>query len=106
MSRYDLDWTEDQVLEHVRLRKGEKMHGALQDQSVDELWELTRSTYSPWKKKFLKTADGELSAGHSISEYVERLEYELRVIKAMGFNTYFLIVQDFIVRAKTNQIMV
>lgn len=31
----------------------------------------------------------------------KRLEYELSVIKKMGFSTYFLIVQDFIAYAKT-----
>jgi DNA polymerase III alpha subunit len=101
-----LEWTEDDIVVHVRLRPGDVMDGALQDQSVDELWSLTRSTYSPWKQDFLQHATDDLTPGHSLREYVERLEYELRVIKAMGFNTYFLIVQDFIVRAKTNQIMV
>lgn len=36
----------------------------------------------------------------------ERLEYELSVIKSMGYVDYFLIVWDFIKYAKDNQIMV
>ena len=39
-------------------------------------------------------------------EYKERLEYEINVIKQMGFPEYFLIVQDFINFAKQNGIPV
>lgn len=39
-------------------------------------------------------------------EYIERLNFELRVIDNMGFNGYFLIVQDFINWAKNNDIPV
>lgn len=38
--------------------------------------------------------------------YKERLEYELRIIEQMGFEGYFLIVQDFIMYAKNKGIMV
>ncbi|MGL4948601.1 MAG: DNA polymerase III subunit alpha [Mycoplasma sp.] len=39
-------------------------------------------------------------------KYLERLFYELNVIDNMGFNDYFLIVQDFINHAKKNGIFV
>ncbi len=39
-------------------------------------------------------------------EYIARLEYELTIIDRMGFNGYFLIVQDFINWAKNNDIPV
>ncbi|MDZ5761862.1 DNA polymerase III subunit alpha [Candidatus Cyrtobacter comes] len=39
-------------------------------------------------------------------EYVKRLEYELEVIKRMGFSGYFLIVSDFIKWSKVNGIPV
>lgn len=39
-------------------------------------------------------------------EYYKRLDYELSVIDRMGFNGYFLIVQDFINYAKTKDIPV
>ncbi len=39
-------------------------------------------------------------------KYFERLDYELSVIEKMGFNGYFLIVQDFISWAKENFIPV
>jgi DNA polymerase-3 subunit alpha len=38
--------------------------------------------------------------------YKERLEYEMGVIKQMGFPGYFLVVQDFVRYAKTNGIKV
>src|SRR5690606_20573491 len=39
-------------------------------------------------------------------EYYKRLAYELSVINSMGFNGYFLIVQDFIQWAKSHDIPV
>lgn len=41
-----------------------------------------------------------------LEEYKNRLEYEINVIKNMGFSEYFLIVQDFINYAKNNGIPV
>jgi DNA polymerase-3 subunit alpha len=38
--------------------------------------------------------------------YTERLKTELQVINQMGFNDYFLVVQDFINYAKTNNIYI
>jgi len=38
--------------------------------------------------------------------YVDRLNYELEVIKKTGFSSYFLIVQDFVSWAKSNNIKV
>ena len=39
-------------------------------------------------------------------EYLERLETELKVIDEMGFNDYFLIVYDYVLYAKKNNILV
>ena len=39
-------------------------------------------------------------------EYSDRLDYELKVINDMGFNDYFLIVYDYILYAKKNNILV
>lgn len=39
-------------------------------------------------------------------EAVERLEFELRVVHDMGFDAYFLIVQDFVAFAKNSGILV
>src|SRR5436189_62904 len=44
--------------------------------------------------------------GHATSELQERLKFELKTIKEMGFADYFLIVWDFIAFAKRNGISV
>lgn len=44
--------------------------------------------------------------GNVPSEYTKRLEYELGVIKSMGFVDYFLIVYDYVKFAKKNDIYV
>jgi len=44
--------------------------------------------------------------GAEVQPYVERMNYELGVIKKMGFAGYFLIVADFIEHARRNQIPV
>ena len=40
------------------------------------------------------------------NNYIDRLEYELEVIKNMGYVDYFLIVYDYVKFAKQNDIMV
>lgn len=40
------------------------------------------------------------------TKYIKRLEYELSVIKKMGFVDYFLIVYDYVLFAKKNNILV
>ncbi|MCB0414230.1 MAG: DNA polymerase III subunit alpha [Bdellovibrionales bacterium] len=49
---------------------------------------------------------GEVYDEEKVKEYKERLDYELKVISNMGFNGYFLIVQDFIRWAKHHDIPV
>ncbi len=45
--------------------------------------------------------------GEGVSnEYIERIQYELNVIEQMGFIDYFLIVQDIVIYAKKNDIIV
>ena len=44
--------------------------------------------------------------GNILNNYQERLDYELDVIKKMGFEDYFLIVYDYVLFAKKNGILV
>ncbi len=53
------------------------------------------------KKGLLKRLNNKM-----IKKYFDRLEYELSVIKQMGFVDYFLIVYDYILFAKKNDILV
>ena len=59
-------------------------------------------------KKGLETRrkKGELYSEIPFSHYEERLEYELSVIKELGFSSYFLIVWDFVNFAKKSKIPV
>ena len=53
------------------------------------------------KKGLLKRLNGNIPPN-----YLERLNYELSVIKKMGFVDYFLIVYDYVLYAKKNNILV
>lgn len=44
--------------------------------------------------------------GLNKEEYISRLNYELSVIKDMGYSDYFLLVQDYVKYAKNNNILV
>ena len=53
------------------------------------------------KKGLMKRLNGNIP-----NNYLERLNYELSVIKKMGFVDYFLIVYDYVLYAKKNNILV
>ncbi len=73
---------------------------SLGDITPEELKELSHQSVSEAKKKVL----GALAEKHQ--NMIARLEYELVVINTMGFDTYFLIVQDFVNWAKEQGIAV
>ncbi len=50
--------------------------------------------------------DNRLNGKEIPKEYNERLEYELKTVHEMGFDTYFLIVHDFVKYAKEQKIVV
>ncbi|MDR2415304.1 MAG: DNA polymerase III subunit alpha [Candidatus Peribacteria bacterium] len=71
--------------------------------------QFTYQTYSPFKLTFIsqhKDIFPGKDPSFSLADYIERLEYELKVIKEMGFNSYFLIVSDYVRWAKEHQISV
>lgn len=79
--------------------------------SPDELKTLTKSTYTSFKNNYINNHLNfsdifPASYHYPLATYLERLEYELKVIKEMGFNTYMLVVSDFVMWAKKNSIMV
>lgn len=78
----------------------------VQEIEPKELHEITLETYTAFKKKFLEEHKDEKIGVATLGEYMDRLEYELKVIKEMHFNSYFLIVADYVRRAKKNMIVV
>lgn len=108
-TRFRLEWdTEILINLTKRTDQGQLTH-ALNQTSVDELHLLTKQTYTPFKQQFITDQTDKKvwsDARFSLSDYIERLEYELKVIKEMGFNSYFLVVSDYVRWAKSHQISV
>lgn len=67
------------------------------DKNLDSHTYLSELCYLGLKKRLNNNAN---------KEYINRLEYELDMIKKMGYEDYFLIVFDFIRYAKKNGILV
>jgi len=76
---------------------GEKSLG---DITPEELRTLSTTGFSEQKNNLIRSLSPEQQ------KVVERLEYELLVINKMNFDTYFLIVQDFVNWAKNQGIAV
>ena len=67
------------------------------DKSIDSKKFLRDLSYKGLKKRL---------NGNLEEKYINRLESELKVIDDMGFNDYFLIVYDYVLYAKKNNILV
>jgi len=74
----------------------------------DELKRLSFETYHQYKHTFLAQHGHMtiLDAGLSLAEYIHRLEYEMYVIKYMGFIPYMLVVADYVRAAREMKIVV
>lgn len=100
------------IIDMVRLSSKWTPEKALQDISPEELKTLTKATYTVFKHNYINKHSTFLDTftkdefHYPLSDYIERLEYELKVIKEMWFNTYMLVVSDFTTRSKNNSIMV
>lgn len=68
--------------------------------------ELRHLAYKGLEERFLELKARNEFEDSEKPKYFERLEFELQVINQMGFNGYFLIVQDFIGWSKNNDIPV
>ncbi len=98
---------EEETFSLVQMKNAWKLTKSLQQSSLDELWQATRETYTDHKKEILSKSTSLIPASQkSQAEYIERLEYELKVIDEMEYNTYFLVVQDYINWARENSIVV
>jgi len=105
---FKLNRPDEQIINLVQISSLWIPSKKIQELSTEELHEITIQTYTDFKKQFISEAQIQYPdlEWFSLQNYIERLEYELKVIKEMWFNSYFLIVADFIQRAKTNNIVV
>lgn len=103
---YEFWIDEKDILELVKRTDKWNLSKKLSDTTPDELKELTTQTYTIFKKNYIEENKNKTLNNYTVADYVERLEYELKVIKEMWYNTYFLIVWDYINRAKNNKIAV
>ena len=104
--RFDLWWDEATILEATKRTDKGVLTKVIQESSLEELREATKLTYTESKKNLIKNNESKVINGKPASEYIERLEYEFKVIFEMWYNTYFLIVQDYINWAKEHHIVV
>ena len=105
--RFDLWWDENTILELSKRTDEGQITWKLTETSPEELKEATLKTYTDFKKDFLKKYwDKKIKLDYTLKDYIDRLEYEMKVVHEMGYDTYFLIVQDYIMYAKRNWIVV
>ncbi|GAL23056.1 DNA polymerase III alpha subunit [Vibrio maritimus] len=78
----------------------------LPQMAEDEFNELVRLCKEGWKERLEREIFGFKPDKAALPEYKERLQYELKVLRDMGFDRYFLLVRDVIMWSKENDIMV
>lgn len=74
--------------------------------AVNEFETLGRKCIAGWKTRFSQSVLGHKPDPSEYPVYQARLKYELSVLKRMGFAGYFLLVEDLVVWAKDNGIIV
>lgn len=72
----------------------------------NEFVTLGKKCIAGWTKRFGTEILGHKPNNTEIKVYQDRLAYELSVLKKMGFAGYFLLVEDLVMWAKTNGIIV
>ena len=72
----------------------------------NEFVTLGKKCVEGWKRRFTTPVLGYMPPAALIPEYKARLEYELSVLKKMGFAGYFLLVEDLVMWAKNNGVIV
>ena len=74
---------------------------------ADEFGALCKKCLIGWKKRFTTPVLGYLPSGADLQGiYKERLQYELLTLKNMGFEGYFLLVEDLVTWSKNNGVIV
>ncbi len=108
--KFELGLNSEEISRLCKITNKWVLEKKLNETEPSELQKLTLDTYSDYKKSYLEELKSEkakkLKSWYLLHEYIERTEYELKVIKEMGFNSYLLVVADFINRSKTHEIPV
>jgi uracil-DNA glycosylase family 4 len=83
-----------------------KMEPCLPKMADNEFMMLGRKCIAGWNDRFTKPVLGYIPPPELMPIYKQRLEFELGVLKNMGFSGYFLLVEDLVNWAKNNEIIV
>lgn len=95
-----------QVLVDLCQYEWSKQDVSLPVMASDESAKLIEEIKKGWKRRLMKSQLGYQPAASELNVYKERLAYELSTLKDMGFERYFLLVQDLTNWSKSNEIMV
>ncbi len=79
---------------------------SLPKQSDDEHKSILEAVRQGWIKRFSAEVFGHKPSKEDLPIYKERLKYELGILQSMGFERYFLMVQDLVNWSKNNNILV
>lgn len=74
----------------------EKLPISLPEMAEDEYAELVRMCRQGFTERLMKPTLGYMPSKELLPQYMERLKYELNVLKTMGFERYFLVVEDLV----------
>lgn len=108
-TRFNFGRDDDFLVKLIQKTSKGTLEKALTETSPADLKNFTFQTYTPFKRAFLQAWENIFpwsDKRFSLTDYINRLEYELKVIREMGYNSYFLIVSDYVKRAKENKIWV
>lgn len=83
-----------------------KQPACLPKMADNEFVALGKKCVEGWKRRFATPVLGYVPPAELMPEYKTRLEYELSVLKKMGFSGYFLLVEDLVMWAKNNGVIV
>lgn len=99
-SRFKTNFNDKEIEEFIKKIDIDPLEKSLQDSTVEELRKASKDYYTEKKKQIIENFD------EKTKERIDRLEYELFVVHKMWFDTYFLIVSDYIMWSKNNWIPV
>jgi len=99
-TRFKTNFSNEVIDEFVKKTNIDPLTKSLQDSTVEELRAASKEFFTKEKKTIIEKLD------EITKERIDRLEYELFVVHKMWFDTYFLIVSDYIMRSKNKGIPV